>query len=240
MTESIHNIDPQEIAKFEDLASRWWDPHGDFRPLHDLNPLRLGYIEERAGLAGKRALDVGCGGGILAESMARHGALVTGIDAAPGPLAVAKLHKLESGIEVAYRNLTPEQLAAEAPQCFDVVVCMELLEHVPDPGSVVSACARLTRPGGHVFFSTINRNPKAYLLAIIGAEYVLRLLPKGTHDYARFIRPAELYAWARAAKLTFKEIQGVTYNPLSRTYRLGNDVDVNYIAWMRASDDAPV
>lgn len=236
--ESEKNIDPGEIAKFEDLAARWWDPNGDFKPLHDLNPLRLSYIEERVNLAGKQVLDVGCGGGILSESMAKHGALITGIDAAEAPLGVAKLHRLESGIEVDYRVITPEELAVEAAHHYDVVTCMELLEHVPDPSSVVHACGRLVRPGGHVFFSTINRNPKAYLLAIIGAEYVLGLLPKGTHDYAKFIKPSELAAWARAAGLELRGISGLSYHPLTKTYQLGRDVDVNYIAWLRRTDDA--
>lgn len=235
---TIQNVDPEEIAKFDDLAARWWDPQGDFKPLHDLNPLRLQFIEERAPLSGKRVLDVGCGGGILAESMAARGAEVTGIDAAEAPLGVAKLHRLESGITADYRHLTPEALALEKPRHYDVVTCMELLEHVPNPSSAVDACAALVRPGGDVFFSTINRNPKAYLLAIIGAEYLLRLLPKGTHDYAKFIKPSELARWARGAGLRLKGITGLSYNPFSKTYQLGADVQVNYITWMRAADDA--
>lgn len=235
---TIQNVDPDEIAKFDDLAARWWDPQGDFKPLHDLNPLRLQFIEERAPLSGKRVLDVGCGGGILAERMAERGAEITGIDAAEAPLGVAKLHRLESGIEADYRHITPEELALETPHHYDVVTCMELLEHVPNPSSVVDACAALVCPGGDVFFSTINRNPKAYLLAIIGAEYLLRLLPKGTHDYAKFIKPSELARWSRAAGLRLKGITGLSYNPLSKSYQLGADVQVNYITWMRAADDA--
>lgn len=235
---TTQNIDPEEIAKFDDLAARWWDPQGDFKPLHDLNPLRLQFIEERAALAGKRVLDVGCGGGILAESMAQRGADVAGIDAAEAPLGVARLHRLESGIEVNYRHMTPEALAVKEPGHYDVVTCMELLEHVPNPSSVVDACAALVRPGGHVFFSTINRNSKAYVLAIIGAEYLLRLLPKGTHDYAKFIKPSELARWSRAAGLQLKGITGLSYNPITKTYQLGADVQVNYITWMRAADGA--
>lgn len=223
------NADPQELAKFEHLASRWWDPESEFKPLHEINPLRLDYIDGRAGLAGKRVLDVGCGGGILAESMARRGAQVTGIDLGEAPLSVARLHGLETGIEVDYRRASAEELAEQEPATYDVVTCMEMLEHVPAPESVVAACARLAKPGGHVFFSTINRNPKSYLLAIVGAEYLLRLLPKGTHDYARFIRPSELAAWMRAADLTLDDITGLTYNPLTRRYRLSRDVDVNYM-----------
>lgn len=231
------NIDPEEIAKFDDLAARWWDPQGDFKPLHDLNPLRLQFIAERAPLAGKRVLDVGCGGGILAESMAQRGAEVAGIDAAEAALGVAKLHRLESGIAVNYRHMTPEELALEEPGRYDIVTCMELLEHVPNPSSVVNACATLVRPGGHVFFSTINRNPKAYLLAIIGAEYLLRLLPQGTHEYAKFIKPSELASWSRGAGLRLEGITGLSYNPLTKTYQLGADVQVNYLTWMRAADD---
>lgn len=236
--DTTQNIDPDEIAKFDDLAARWWDPQGDFKPLHDLNPLRLQFIEERTPLIGRRVLDVGCGGGILAESMAQRGAEVTGIDAAEAPLGVAKLHRLESGVEVNYRHMTPEELAVQQPHHYDVITCMELLEHVPNPFSVVNACAALVRPGGDVFFSTINRNPKAYLLAIIGAEYLLRLLPKGTHDYAKFIKPSELASWSRAASLRLKGITGLSYNPFTKTYQLGSDVQVNYITWMRRTDDA--
>jgi len=236
MTENAANVDPREVAKFDDLAHRWWDPQGEFKPLHEINPLRLDYVERRAPLAGVRVLDVGCGGGILAESMARRGATVTGIDMAEAPLEVARMHLLESGLEVDYRQVPVEQLAEEMPGAFDVVTCMEMLEHVPDPASVVSACARLVRPGGHVFFSTINRNPRSFMLAIVGAEYLLRLLPRGTHEYARFIRPSELNRWVRAAHLETRHIGGLGYNPLSREYRLDDDVQVNYL--MHTTRDA--
>ena len=224
------NVDHAEVSKFEQLASRWWDPNSEFKPLHEINPLRLDYIDARAGLSGKQVLDVGCGGGILAESMAARGATVTGIDMGGAPLEVARLHLLESGQHVDYRQVPVEQLADEMPAQFDVVTCMEMLEHVPDPASVVAACATLVKPGGQVFFSTINRNPKSYLFAIVGAEYVLRLLPRGTHDYAKFIRPSELSRWIRGAGLDMRDITGLTYNPLSGVYRLDpRDVDVNYM-----------
>ena len=223
------NADRAELDKFGELAHRWWDPNSEFKPLHDINPLRLDWIEREAGLAGKRVLDVGCGGGLLSEGMAARGAQVTGIDLSEKPLAVARLHLLESGRQVDYRLASAEQLAESLPATFDIVTCMEMLEHVPDPASVVAACARLVKPGGQVFFSTLNRNPKAYLLAVIGAEYVLKLLPKGTHDYARFIRPAELARWAKFAGLEPEEIIGMSYNPLSRQYRLGRDTSVNYL-----------
>ena len=226
---STPNIDPGEVAKFDDLAHRWWDPHGEFRPLHEINPLRLDYVERRAPLGDARVLDVGCGGGILAESMARRGARVTGIDMAQAPLEVARMHLHESGLEVDYRQVPVEELAQEMPGSFDVVTCMEMLEHVPDPASVVHACARLVRPGGQVFFSTINRNPKSFLHAIVGAEYVLGLLPRGTHEYARFIRPSELTRWARAAGLDTRHLAGLGYNPVTREYRLDDDVRVNYL-----------
>lgn len=225
-----HNVDHAEVGKFEELASRWWDPHSEFKPLHEINPLRLNYIDQHANLNGKKVLDVGCGGGILAESMAQRGAKVMGIDMGEAPLQVAQLHKLESGVEVEYRRITAEELADEMPGSFDVVTCMEMLEHVPDPGSVIAACARLVKPGGELFFSTINRNPKSYLFAIVGAEYVLRLLPRGTHDFAKFIRPSELEAWTRAAELELKELTGMSYNPFSKQYSLGDDLDVNYMA----------
>jgi 2-polyprenyl-6-hydroxyphenyl methylase/3-demethylubiquinone-9 3-methyltransferase len=224
------NADPAELAKFSALAHRWWDPTSEFRPLHEINPLRLAHIEKLAGgLAGKRVLDVGCGGGILAEAMAARGANVTGIDLSARALTVARLHALEVGSTVEYRDLSAEDLAAESPQAFDVVTCMEMLEHVPQPASVVRACATLVKPGGRVFFSTLNRNAKSFLFAIIGAEYVLRLLPKGTHEYARFIRPSELARDCRAAGLEVDDITGMTYNPLTRRYALGRDADVNYL-----------
>ena len=231
MSAATDNVDHAEISKFEELASRWWDPNSEFKPLHDINPLRLDYIDQRSPLNGKRVLDVGCGGGILAESMAQRGAEVTGIDMGEAPLEVAKLHQLESGVEVDYRRITAEQLAAEMPESFDVVTCMEMLEHVPDPGSVIAACSCLVKPDGAVFFSTINRNPKSYLLAIVGAEYVLNMLPKGTHDYAKFIRPSELEQWIRHGELELKELTGMSYNPLSKQYSLGRDLDVNYLAY---------
>jgi 2-polyprenyl-6-hydroxyphenyl methylase/3-demethylubiquinone-9 3-methyltransferase len=229
MTETKLNADPEEVAKFDALASRWWDPLGQFKTLHDINPLRLGFIDECAWLADKTVIDVGCGGGLLAEAMASRGARVTGIDLAESSLTVARLHLLETGRQVDYRCIGAEALAAQSPESSDVVTCMELLEHVPDPASLVDACARLARPGGHVFFSTLNRTPKSYLFAIIGAEYVLRMLPQGTHDYARFIRPSELGRWLRAAGLELRELIGLGYNPLTRRYALGRDVDVNYM-----------
>ena len=224
-----HNIDPNEVKKFEDLASRWWDPNSEFKPLHEINPLRLNFIDQRAQIEGKKVLDIGCGGGILSESMAARGAHVTGIDAGKAPLTVARLHALESGIDVDYRHMTAEALAAEMPGSFDVVTCMEMLEHVPNPASVLKACAELVKPGGHVFLSTINRTPKAYAFAIVGAEYLLQMLPKGTHEYDKFITPAELEQWSREAGLSFTEIQGMSYNPFSKQYKLGKDLDVNYL-----------
>jgi 2-polyprenyl-6-hydroxyphenyl methylase/3-demethylubiquinone-9 3-methyltransferase len=225
------NADELELQKFSALAHRWWDPHGELRPLHEINPLRLDYIDRRAGLSGKRVLDVGCGGGILSESMAVRGAQVTGIDLAEKPIQVAKLHLLETRNQVEYRLISPEDLAAEAPACYDVVTCMELLEHVPDPGATVSACAQLANPGGHVFFSTLNRNPKAYLQAVIAAEYVLGLLPRGTHEYERFIKPSELARFCRGAKLEVQEIIGMTYHPLPQVYSLTTNTEVNYIVY---------
>jgi 2-polyprenyl-6-hydroxyphenyl methylase/3-demethylubiquinone-9 3-methyltransferase len=228
------NFDAAELAKFSALAHRWWDPNSEFRPLHEINPLRLGHIERLAsGLAGKRVLDVGCGGGILAEAMANRGADVTGIDLAEKPLKVAMLHRLETNSRVDYRLIAAEALAQEAPESFDVVTCMEMLEHVPDPGSIVRACARLAKPGGWVFFSTINRNPKSFLFAIVGAEYVLRLLPRGTHEYAKLIRPSELAGYCREAGLEVTDLTGMTYNPLTKVYSLGRDVDVNYLVGTR-------
>jgi len=227
------NADPAELQKFGALAHRWWDPEGDMRPLHEINPIRLDWIDRLASLPGKRVLDVGCGGGILAEAMAQRGARVTGIDLSPKPLRVAQLHALESGVTVEYREASAESLATESPAAFDIVTCLEMLEHVPDPASTVRACSTLTRPGGWVFFSTINRNPKSFLFAIVGAEYVLRLLPRGTHEYAKFIRPSELAAMARAAGLELVEVLGLTYNPLTRRFALGRDTDVNYLVACR-------
>jgi 2-polyprenyl-6-hydroxyphenyl methylase/3-demethylubiquinone-9 3-methyltransferase len=229
MIETRANIDPAEVAKFDALAARWWDPRGQFKTLHDINPLRLDFIDGRSALAGKTVIDVGCGGGLLAEAMAARGARVTGIDLAESSLTVARLHLLESGRQVDYRYISAEDLAAEIPGRADVVTCMELLEHVPDPASIVAACARLVQPGGHVFLSTLNRTPKSYLFAIVGAEYLLKMLPQGTHDYARFIRPSELGQWLRAAGLELRELVGLTYNPLTRHYSLGRDVAVNYL-----------
>jgi len=226
---SSKNVDPDEIAKFEKLAARWWDPTSEFRPLHEINPLRLDWIDARAKLAGRRVVDVGCGGGILSESMAARGALVTGIDLGEAPLAVARLHLRESGQQVEYRCIAAEDLARELPGQFDTVTCLEMLEHVPDPAATVAACAQLVRPGGQVFFSTINRNPKSWLFAIVGAEYVLRLLPRGTHEYMKFIRPSELERWCRQAGLRVREFTGMHYNPVTRHYSLGPGVDVNYL-----------
>ncbi len=223
------NVDPAEIAKFELLASRWWDKQGEFKPLHEINPLRLHFIDERVQLNGKRVLDVGCGGGILSESMAQLGADVTAIDMGTAPLSVAKLHAMETEVEVNYQQITVEELAEQQPHSFDAVSCMEMLEHVPDPSSVIKACQQLVKPGGSVFFSTINRNPKSYLFAIVGAEYVLKMLPRGTHEYAKFIKPSELDEWARQANLQLKNITGMTFNPLTNQYKLGHDVDVNYM-----------
>jgi len=226
---STLNVDPAEIAKFEELASRWWDKQGEFKPLHEINPLRLHFIDERVQLNGKRVLDVGCGGGILSESMAKLGADVTAIDMGKAPLSVAKLHAMESEVDVNYQQITVEELAEQQPHAFDAVGCMEMLEHVPDPSSVIKACQKLVKPGGSVFFSTINRNPKAYMFAIVGAEYLLKMLPRGTHEYAKFIKPSELDEWARQANLQLKNITGMTFNPLTNHYKLGNDVDVNYM-----------
>ncbi|HVW65665.1 MAG TPA: bifunctional 2-polyprenyl-6-hydroxyphenol methylase/3-demethylubiquinol 3-O-methyltransferase UbiG [Nitrosospira sp.] len=223
------NVDLLELEKFSQLAHRWWDPNSEFKPLHEINPLRLDYIDKLAQLAGKTVLDVGCGGGILSESMARRGAIVTGIDLGDKALKVAKLHLLESGTKVSYRKTAVEDIARDEPHHYDVVTCMEMLEHVPNPASTVNACAQLVKPGGWVFFSTINRNPKSYLFAIIGAEYVLNLLPRGTHDYAKFIKPSELARMARRAGLDVADLIGMTYNPLTKVYALGPDSDVNYI-----------
>ena len=230
----MSNVDVQELAKFSDLAHRWWDPQSEFKPLHEINPLRLEWIDALAGLRGKTALDVGCGGGILAESMAQRAAQVVGIDLATKPLGVARLHALEAGVQnVNYREIAAEAMAAEAPGSFDVVTCMEMLEHVPDPSSIVRAAAALAKPGGWVFFSTLNRNPKSFLFAIIGAEYVLKMLPKGTHEYARFIRPSELSRWCREAGLSQEGMKGMEYNPLTQRYKLSADTSVNYLVACR-------
>jgi 2-polyprenyl-6-hydroxyphenyl methylase / 3-demethylubiquinone-9 3-methyltransferase len=228
------NADPAELAKFSDLAHRWWDPDSEFKPLHQINPLRLGWIDGQVSLAGKRVLDIGCGGGILSDSMARKGADVTGIDLSSKALKVAQLHALEAGTQnVSYREVSAEALAQEQPASFDVVTCMEMLEHVPDPASVVRACATLVKPGGWVFFSTINRNPKSFLFAIVGAEYLLRMLPKGTHEYAKMIRPSELAAHCRAASLSLEQTRGMEYNPLTQRYWLSSDTSVNYLVSSR-------
>ena len=237
---STVNADPAELDKFSSLAHRWWDPNSEFKPLHDINPLRVDWIDRTVGgLAGRNVIDVGCGGGILAESMALRGAKVTAIDLSDKALGVARLHQLESGVDVDYRHVAAEAMAATSPAAFDVVTCLELLEHVPEPASTVAACGALVRPGGHVVFSTLNRNPRSYLLAILGAEYILRLLPRGTHDWSRFLRPSEMARYARRAGLEVGEIVGMTYNPLARTYRLTPDTSVNYLmACRRSARDA--
>lgn len=238
MSNPQENIDTAEIAKFDALASRWWDPEGEFRPLHQINPLRVDYIRQRTKLAGCKVLDIGCGGGILTESLAGLGASVTGIDMAEGPLAVARLHQAESGTDVEYLQTTAEEIAARQPGDFDVVTCLEMLEHVPKPSTVIRACAELVRPGGDVFFSTINRNPKSFLFAIVAAEHVLRLLPAGTHEYRKFIRPSELESWSRHAGLELKDSIGMHYNALTREFSLGENIDVNYIMHFRRPDNA--
>jgi 2-polyprenyl-6-hydroxyphenyl methylase/3-demethylubiquinone-9 3-methyltransferase len=224
------NVDPEEIAKFEALASRWWDPESEFKPLHDINPLRLGFIEEHCGgLQGKTAVDVGCGGGILSESMARQGATVTGIDMGEAPLTVAQLHAMDAGFDVDYQKISAEAFAEQHTGKFDVVTCMEMLEHVPDPSSIIKACQKMLKPDGKVFFSTLNRNPKSYLFAIVGAEHILKLLPKGTHDYKKFITPAELSRFIRQANLQMDDLKGMSYNPIFKSYKLSQDVSVNYL-----------
>ena len=230
MTEASMNVDQNELDKFEKLAGRWWDPHSEFKPLHDINPLRLDYIDRHASLQGKRVIDVGCGGGLLTEGMAARGAQVTGIDMGKAPLSVARLHQHESGLEIDYQQTTVEQLVEAQAGSFDIVTCMEMLEHVPDPALTISACAKLLKDDGSLFLSTINRNPKSYLFAVIGAEYILGLLPKGTHDYSRFIRPSEMEAWSRKNGLHLADITGLVYNPLTREYKLNSDVSVNYMA----------
>lgn len=233
--ESTLNVDSAEVAKFDALASRWWDPDGDFRPLHRINPLRLDWIRQQVDLRGKVVVDVGCGGGILSESMAGAGAEVTGIDMAPAPLEVARLHLQETGVDVTYLQSTAESLASENAGRFDVVTCLEMLEHVPDPAQVIQSCAELVKPGGHVFFSTINRNPKAFMFAIVGAEYLLKLLPAGTHEYQKFIKPSELEEWARHAGLDLCASTGMHYNPVTRDYSLGPGLDVNYLQYFRCA-----
>lgn len=226
----MSNVDQQEVAKFEALASRWWDRNSEFKPLHDINPLRANYIDERSPVAGLKVIDIGCGGGILSEAMAQRGATVTGIDMGSAPLSVAKLHALESELEINYLQCTAEDMAEQHPESFDVVTCLEMLEHVPDPSSVIKACAKLCKPGGHLYFSTLNRNPKSYLFSIIGAEYLLNMIPKGTHDYAKFIKPSELANAAREAGLNLNHMTGMTYNPITKQYKLKDgDVDVNYL-----------
>ncbi|MGB1310230.1 MAG: bifunctional 2-polyprenyl-6-hydroxyphenol methylase/3-demethylubiquinol 3-O-methyltransferase UbiG [Leucothrix sp.] len=226
----MQNVDINEINKFEVIANRWWDVNSEFKPLHQINPLRLNYIERLAnGLAGKQVIDIGCGGGILSESMALRDAHVTGIDMGETPLSIAQLHSLESGVEIDYQQTTAEAMAEQNPARYDVVTCMEMLEHVPDPSAVIAACSALVKPDGHIFFSTINRNPKAFALMIVGAEYVLQMVPKGTHEYAKFIRPSELDSWGRNSDLKLEDITGMTYNPIFQSYKLGNDVDVNYL-----------
>lgn len=236
MTTSTPNVDPNEIRKFEELAYRWWDTESEFKPLHDINPLRLNYIDDRAAIKGKQVIDVGCGGGILAESMARRGATVIGIDMGEAPLSVAQMHALESQIAVDYQQITAEDMAAQHAGQFDVVTCMEMLEHVPDPASVIAACAQMVKPNGHVFFSSINRNPKAFLMAIVGAEYIMNMLPKGTHEYGKFIKPSELEKAARSVGLKLRNITGLTYNPIFQSYRLSPDVDVNYMMHFTKED----
>jgi 2-polyprenyl-6-hydroxyphenyl methylase/3-demethylubiquinone-9 3-methyltransferase len=234
---SHDNVDDEEIRKFSDLASRWWDPQSEFKPLHEINPLRLGFINKHSPLEGKKVLDVGCGGGILSESMAVLGANVTGIDMGEAPLNVARLHAMESGQTVDYRKITAEQLADEQPKEWDVVTCMEMLEHVPDPFSIVEACSKLAKPGGAVYFSTLNRNPKSFMFAIVGAEYVLNMLPRGTHQYGKFIRPSELDKWCEQTKLTTHELTGMHFNILTKSYRLGPGLDVNYLSYTTRDQD---
>ena len=231
------NVDPSEIAKFEALASRWWDKTSEFKPLHDINPLRVNYIDERASLAGKKILDIGCGGGILSEAMAHRGAEVSGIDMGEAPLAVAQLHSLESGVSINYRQITAEELAEQEAGTYDIVTCLEMLEHVPSPLSIIQSCEKLLKPGGDLFLSTINRNPKSYLFAIIGAEHVLKMLPKGTHEFKKFIKPSELANHVRNANLEMLDLTGMTYNPIIKEYKLSGDVDVNYLMHTKKSSE---
>jgi len=234
MTENqTANVDPREIAKFDEVAFRWWDAESEFKPLHEINPLRLQYIDQKANLAGKMAVDVGCGGGLLSEAMAKAGATVSGIDMGKGPIEVAKLHLLESNLEIDYQQISAEEFAEQNTEAFDVVTCMEMLEHVPDPESIIQSCAKMVKPGGEVFFSTLNRNAKSYVHAIIGAEYILKMLTPGTHDYKKFIKPSELARWIRSAGLELQDMTGLTYNPLNKNYKLSKDIDVNYMVHAR-------
>lgn len=233
MTDAQANVDPTEVAKFEALANSWWDPEGESKPLHEINPLRLGYIEQRCELKDKHVIDVGCGGGILSEALAKKQAHVTGIDMGEMPLNIAKLHALEAKLSIDYQQITAEQKAEKSAGKYDVVTCMEMLEHVPDPVSVIRACADLVKPDGHLFFSTLNRHPKAYLFAVLGAEYIMNILPKGTHDYQRFIKPSEMASWCRQAGLEVCDITGLSYNPINKTYKLGDDIKVNYLMHCR-------
>lgn len=227
------NVDPKEIAKFDEVAFRWWDSESEFKPLHEINPIRFKYIDQRANLAGKKTLDVGCGGGLLSEAMAKAGANVTGIDMGKGPIEVAQLHLLESELDIEYQQISAEAFAEQNVAAFDVVTCMEMLEHVPDPASIIAACSKMVKPGGHVFFSTLNRNAKSYVHAIIGAEYILKMLTPGTHDYKKFIKPSELARWIRAADMSMQDMAGLTYNPLNKVYKLTQDIDVNYMVHVR-------
>ena len=237
MTTTQENVDPNEVAKFEALASGWWDAEGESKPLHQINPLRLGFIKSKCNLKNSQTIDVGCGGGILSEALAKNGADVTGIDMGAMPLNIARLHAIESDLDIDYQQITAEQKAEQSSEQFDVVTCMEMLEHVPDPISVIRACADMVKPGGDVFFSTLNRHPKAYLFAVVGAEYMLKMLPKGTHDYKRFIRPSEMASWCRQAGLEVGEITGLSYNPLTKVYALSDDVKVNYLVHCKKSDN---
>lgn len=237
MTTTHTNVDPNEVAKFEALANGWWDTEGESKPLHEINPLRLDYIKTKCSLKNKQVIDVGCGGGILSEALAKNDAIVTGIDMGEMPLNIARLHALDAGLNINYQQITTEQKAQQSANKFDLVTCMEMLEHVPDPAPIIRACAQLVKPGGDVFFSTLNRHPKAYLFAVVGAEYLLKMLPKGTHDYKRFIRPSEMARWCRQAGLEVSDIRGLSYNPLTKTYSLGTDVKVNYLMHCRRSKD---